>query len=585
MNTIRNALWAVRTMWQAAPGLAALHALSVLLDSVGPALQVVLVSRIVTVVARHDPDAGGRDLIVTIAVAALVFGLSHSVRDITMTLSQVVERKVQSETLGAFARAMAAVPARQLLDADLATRARTARDAISSNVSSHGSYTINSLRAVLAMGFIVAALSPYSVGAALVIVLAAVPTLVAFTRVARIEAEAWPRMSEEAKKANYATDQLVYERSAFELSSLNAGRYFADRASRHYERSASIFVRSMFASSGWIALAGLVSTGLLGWALYLLATSPTGGPGALAGGLVALLAGMAATSDAAYTLGGVIAGTPAVEAYRQFTSPQQAPTGSASDEPYPDVHLLEARGVTFTYPGRDRPAVSGASLTARRGEMVGIVGLNGMGKTSLVHCLMGLLQPECGAVELDGVDVFDLAVSDRLRPFGLLSQDYGRYELTVREALTMGSARSELTDGDLWKALDSVRLTPVVEQLPKGLDAQLGQQFGGVGLSGGQWQRLALARIAMRRAPIWILDEPTSSVDAETERGIFQDLGATRASRITLVVSHRPSTLVDLDRIYVMHEGRIVQEGRFEELIARPGRFSDMFRGAAPETS
>jgi ATP-binding cassette subfamily B protein len=118
------------------------------------------------------------------------------------------------------------------------------------------------------------------------------------------------------------------------------------------------------------------------------------------------------------------------------------------------------------------------------------------------------------------------------------------------------------------------------------LDTQLGQQWGGVGISGGQWQRLALARIYLRDAGIWILDEPTSAIDAEAERQIFAELSRTRHDRITIVVSHRAWTLREMDRIYVIDGGRVVQEGRYEELLAVPeGRFARIFEGQAGENS
>lgn len=210
--------------------------------------------------------------------------------------------------------------------------------------------------------------------------------------------------------------------------------------------------------------------------------------------------------------------------------------------------------------------------------MVGIVGANGAGKTTLVRRMVGLLEEASGVVQLDDLRLETLEASDRLSYFGLLSQEFGRYELTIRDALLLGTTREAVADDELWAALETASLRDAVEKLPHGLETQLGQQFDGVGLSGGQWQRLALARIALRDAPIWVLDEPTSSVDAETERDIFDDLAAGKAGRITFVVSHRASTLVNLDRIYVIDGVTVVQSGTFDELSEAPGRFREIFR-------
>ena len=134
-----------------------------------------------------------------------------------------------------------------------------------------------------------------------------------------------------------------------------------------------------------------------------------------------------------------------------------------------------------------------------------------------------------------------------------------------------------MPDHAIQQALYRAHAEGVVARLPDGVDTQLGQQWHGVGLSGGQWQRLALARIHLRGAGIWILDEPTSAIDAETEEEIFRDLHASRPDRIAIMVSHRAWTLRTMDRIYVMDEGHIVQQGRYEELLRRPGRFAEIF--------
>ncbi|WP_409482885.1 ABC transporter ATP-binding protein [Arsenicicoccus dermatophilus] len=239
--------------------------------------------------------------------------------------------------------------------------------------------------------------------------------------------------------------------------------------------------------------------------------------------------------------------------------------------------VLECRHVTFTYPGADRPAVAHASFVVRCGQMVALVGLNGAGKTTLANCLSGIAEPTSGEVLLDGVPASRLSAGQRLGAVAVLSQDFGRYELTVRDAVCLGRCGA-VTDEEVWRALRTARAEELVRRLPDGLDTQLGQQWGGVGLSGGQWQRIALARVALRDAPVWLLDEPTSSVDAETEEQIFVDLGRERHDRITVVVSHRAWTLRSMDQILVLDAGRVVEHGTYPELIARGGVFATMFR-------
>jgi ATP-binding cassette subfamily B protein len=208
---------------------------------------------------------------------------------------------------------------------------------------------------------------------------------------------------------------------------------------------------------------------------------------------------------------------------------------------------------------------------------VALVGANGAGKTTIVNALLGVIEAAQGQLLLDDQDADELAGAERLGYFGLLTQEFGRYEFSVRDVVTLGTPGTEISDDQLWAALRAARIDDLVRALPNGLDSQLGQQWGGVGLSDGQWQRLALARICLRDAPIWILDEPTSAIDAEAEREIFAELQESRTGRITIVVSHRAWTLRGMDRIYVLDQGRIVQTGAYDALINSPGRFAELF--------
>jgi ATP-binding cassette subfamily B protein len=203
--------------------------------------------------------------------------------------------------------------------------------------------------------------------------------------------------------------------------------------------------------------------------------------------------------------------------------------------------------------------------------MVALVGVNGAGKTTAVNLLVGGLSPDRGRVLIDGRDAAELTEAERLGHFGLLVQEFGRFEFTLRDAVALGSPDAAV-DRDVRATLADT----FAADLP--LDTQLGQQWGGTGISGGQWQRLALARIQLRNAGVWILDEPTSAIDAEAEREIFAELRRTKDTRITIVVSHRAWTLREMDRIYVIDDASVVECGTYPELMARPdGRFARLF--------
>jgi ATP-binding cassette subfamily B protein len=234
--------------------------------------------------------------------------------------------------------------------------------------------------------------------------------------------------------------------------------------------------------------------------------------------------------------------------------------------------------VSFTYPNATAPALDGVSLTLRRGEMVALVGENGAGKSTIVNLLLRFYDPDRGSIRIGDVDIREVDLDDLRRHFGVLFQDFTKYQYTARENITFGRPDEEPDEQAMRRALLAARAEDVVAALPHGLDTNLGWLFeGAVHLSGGQWQRIALARLIYRDAPIWILDEPTSALDAEAEAAVFAELRAQLQGRIGIVVSHRFSTVRTADRIVVVADGRILEAGSHDELMARGGRYAQMF--------
>jgi ATP-binding cassette subfamily B protein len=406
--------------------------------------------------------------------------------------------------------------------------------------------------------------------AGLLILCALAPTVLAFTRIAKAEEKGWPRIGAAARRAQYASEQLLQQRTGTELAALGSASKVVELARGRRREQMGVLDALIGVAMRWEAIAGGVTACLLTAALLILLLGQADGAGAAAA-LTGAISGLHAIRNVGYAAGAIVTAVPkmrAIDRCRETTVEEQPRVRAHSEE-------LRARRVCVRYPGASADAVSDATITAERGEMIAIVGPNGAGKTSLVNALIGAVRAE-GCVEIDGRDLSTCTSSDRAGFFGLLTQEFGRYEFTVREVVGLGGP-GPVTDEDMARALVGAHADGLVAALPHGLDTQLGQQWHGVGLSGGQWQRLALARIHVRGAGIWILDEPTSAIDAETEEKIFQELRRTAEERITIVVSHRAWTLRAMDRIYVMDGGRIVQEGRYEELVDVPGRFAEIF--------
>ena len=246
--------------------------------------------------------------------------------------------------------------------------------------------------------------------------------------------------------------------------------------------------------------------------------------------------------------------------------------------PRPIVRGFEFRNVSFRYPGTSRLVLNSLDLHLRAGERVALIGKNGEGKTTLVKLMTRLYDPVEGQVLLDGVDLREYNLEDLYREIGVIFQDFMRYEMTARENIAVGRI-DEINNLPLLKtAADKSMADEVIERLPGDYEQMLGRRFeSGVDLSGGEWQKIALARAYLRDAQVLILDEPTAALDARSEFEVFQRFAELTAGKSALFISHRFSTVRMADRIVVLENGRIAEDGNHETLLNLGGRYAEMF--------
>jgi len=246
--------------------------------------------------------------------------------------------------------------------------------------------------------------------------------------------------------------------------------------------------------------------------------------------------------------------------------------------PAPIRHGIEFRNVSFRYPGAEVFVLRDINLHILPGERIALVGLNGAGKTTLIKLLTRLYDPTYGHIYLDGVDLREYDLKSLHQRFGVIFQDFVRYQFTVQENIGFGQVEALDDLPRIRDAADRGGATPIIENLPKGYNTMLGRRWEkGQELSGGQWQKIALARAFMREAEVLVLDEPTSALDAEAEYEVFRRFGELIEDRIAVLISHRFSTVRMADRIVVISAGKILELGSHKELIDLDGAYARLF--------
>ncbi len=417
----------------------------------------------------------------------------------------------------------------------------------------------------------------------LLLIAATIPVFFGETRFAMLNYSMLYRYTPERRELDYLRYLGASSESAKEVKIFGLGKYLAERSRMLFERFYAENKHLAIHRAVHGSLINLVPTVAYYGAYALIIVRALAG--ALTVGDLTLMVG--AFSRARTIMDNLVSGLVGVSEQALFikdlfdffqTNPLITSPPDAVPGPRPIRIGFEFEKVSFSYPESDRSVLSNVSFRFYPGERIALVGENGAGKTTLVKLLARLYDPTEGRILLDGIDLRDYQVDDIRHEIGVIFQDYMRYDMLAAENIGFGRVDAMEDEGRIRASAEKSLAAALIAKLPKSYQQMLGRRFeGGVDLSTGQWQKIALARAYMRDAQILILDEPTASLDARAEYEVYQRFVDLTAGKMAVLISHRFSTVRMADRILVLEDGRLVEEGSHHHLLALGGKYAELF--------
>ncbi|BBD66663.1 ABC transporter-related protein [Nostoc commune NIES-4072] len=422
----------------------------------------------------------------------------------------------------------------------------------------------------------------FSGWAVVVLILAAMPVFISETKFAGEGFRLFSWRAPETRQQNYlenllAREDFVTEVKLYQLGEMLLGRY-RNLFDQLYGEDRDLTLRRGL----WGYLLGLVSTAAFYLAYAWIVLETVLGKislGDMTMYLTVFRQGQSTFSNALTSIGGMYEDNLYLSNLYDFLEEEVPKSWGKATIGLNPQDGIRFENVSFTYPGSSKPALTNISLHLKPREKLAIVGENGSGKTTLIKLLTRLYTPDSGRIFLDGLDLQEWDVDVLRRRIGVIFQNFVRYQFTVGENIGVGDVE-HLENKTQWKtAAEKGMAQSFIDQLPQSFQTQLGRWFkGGQELSGGQWQKIALSRAFMRsQADILVLDEPTSAIDAQAEFEIFNHFRAITQNQMVLLISHRFSTVRMADKILVIENGEVIEQGTHKELLQLGGRYAKLF--------
>jgi len=578
---------AVRLVWQANPtatvGLAFLTLAGALLPASQAWVGKLIVDGVVASIQGGHDSEQIRTVFFYLILELVLFLLGTALNHARRLIQQLIQLQVANHVRGEIIRKALTLELAFFEHPDYYDRLQNARREGSYKPVELINDTFQIVQNTITMISFAALFFRFSPWLVVILLVTSIPAFIAETRFSEQGFRLLTRRAPESRQINYLGRLLTEDSAAKEIKLFNLGETLLDRCltlfDKFFKEDKSLAAKRAVVgfSLGLIATAGFY--GSYAWIVWHTVQGNIS-LGDMTLYLSIFRQGQSTFQSILSAVGSIYENNLFMANYFDFLAiePQMKVSARREKLPTPLSHGIEFRDVGFRYPESDDWALRGINLSIRPGEKIALVGHNGAGKTTVIKLLSRLYDPTEGVILIDGINIREVDPLDLRQKIGVIFQDFVRYHLPVTENIGFGQIEGVHRMDRIVESARKSGAHTIIENLPEGYQTMLGRWFhGGHELSTGQWQRIALARAFMREAEILVLDEPTASLDAQTEYEIFRHFQELTEGKMAILISHRFSTVRMADRIVVIQGGRIAEAGSHQELLRREGTYARLF--------